>query len=135
MPGSHLQTLWPSLRRKKTNIALERERLELPDGDFIDLDWVDRQYTQQPLVIVLHGLEGSIDSAYAKGIMHALKKSGYRVVFMHFRSCSGEHNRLPRLYHSGDTGDLAFVVKTLQQREKTTSLCSRWLFAGRKCPC
>ncbi len=118
LPGSHLQTLWPTLRRKNINIPLVRERLELPDGDFIDLDWIDKDNKQKPLVIVLHGLEGSIDSAYAKGIMHALQQSGYRVVFMHFRSCSGEPSRLPRLYHSGETSDLAFVIKTLIQRDK-----------------
>ena len=121
LPGSHLQTLWPALMRRKIKITLSRERLELPDGDFLDLDWVTPR-SQGLLVIILHGLEGSIDSAYAKGMLRALHQSGCHAVFMHFRGCSGEHNRLPRAYHSGDTGDLAYVVKVLRQREPLTPI-------------
>lgn len=114
LPGPHLQTLWPALMRRPIHIPIRRERLELPDGDFVDLDWAISDNTG-PLVLILHGLEGSIESPYAKGLMQALLAHGYPVVFMHFRGCSGEHNRLARAYHSGDTGDLAYVVEHLQQ--------------------
>lgn len=113
----HLQTLWPVFCRKSiTHLALERERLELPDGDFIDLDWVQSSVQRGPVVLLMHGLEGSIESHYSKGMLDAITKQGWRGVFMHFRGCSGEPNRLPRGYHSGDTGDVAYVTKIIQRR-------------------
>lgn len=117
LKNSHLQTLWPVIcRRKISNLPMERERLELPDGDFIDLDWVGRDKSG-PLVLMLHGLEGSIESHYAKTMLRTLSYSGFRGVFMHFRGCSGEPNRLPRSYHSGETGDVNYVVRALLERE------------------
>jgi hypothetical protein len=121
LPGGHLQTLWPSLRKRKINIALARERLTLPDGDFLDLDWVSGN-TKAPIVLILHGLEGSIESSYAKGMLNALKNSGLRGVFMHFRGCSGEHNRNVQFYHAGETKDLGFVLQTFNQREPFTPI-------------
>lgn len=116
LSNKHLQTLWPTLcRRPIHDIAIARERFELPDGDFVDLDWSGNGHG--PIVIMLHGLEGSIDSPYAKGMLHAISKQGWRGVLMHFRCCSGERNRLPRTYHSGETGDINAVVTTLSQRE------------------
>lgn len=116
LPGPHLQTLWPTLMRRKIPLDLTRERIELPDGDFIDLDWVSFEKKDAPLVIVLHGLEGSIHSQYARGILRTLQKAGNRAVLMHFRGCSGEHNRLPRAYHSGETKDIATIVNILKNR-------------------
>lgn|SRR3990167_4715405 len=124
LPNSHLQTLWPAIcRRSVKNLTIERERLDLPDGDFIDLDWINRQESG-PLVMILHGLEGSIDSHYAKGMLGKIAEHSWRGVFMHFRGCSGEPNRLPRGYHSGDTGDLSYVVKILHEREPNTCLAA-----------
>lgn len=122
LPNSHLQTLWPALCRRSVKIPTERERLELPDGDFIDLDWVKSKDTSKPLIIVLHGLEGNIESHYARGMLRAISEKGLRGVFMHFRGCSGEPNRLSRNYHSGDTGDLSYVVKELIRREPGITL-------------
>jgi uncharacterized protein len=120
LPNSHLQTMWPVVCRGDIkNLPLERERLELPDGDFIDLDWLGRKQ-KGPLVLILHGFEGSIGSHYAKGMLQSLSQRGWRGAFMHFRGCSGEPNRLARGYHSGDTCDLTFVVKTLITREPNT---------------
>jgi predicted alpha/beta-fold hydrolase len=124
--NSHLQTLWPCITRPsqlKPTLTLERERLELPDGDFLDLDWVNKS-ASGPIVIVLHGFEGSVNSHYAKGMLNVIDSHGWRGVFMHFRGCSGEHNRLQRGYHSGDTHDLAFVVNTLLQHEPNASLAA-----------
>lgn len=103
----HLQTLWPVFLRRRPVLDLRRERLELPDGDFLDLAWHD---AAGPLVLVLHGLEGSLHSHYAAAMMAALATGGYHALFMHFRGCSGEPNRLDRAYHSGDTGDVAAVA-------------------------
>ncbi|OGT60113.1 MAG: alpha/beta hydrolase [Gammaproteobacteria bacterium RIFCSPHIGHO2_12_FULL_45_12] len=122
--NSHLQTIWPVLcKRKIKNMTLERERLDLPDGDFIDLDWMGKD-RPGPLVLMLHGFEGSIDSHYAKATLSILKQSGWRGVFMHFRGCSGEPNRLPRGYHSGETSDVATVVRMLRSREPGTKLAA-----------
>ncbi|MBI3777834.1 MAG: hydrolase [Gammaproteobacteria bacterium] len=113
--GPHAQTLWARLARRHPEVTLWRERLELPDGDFIDLDWTEKD--SGPIVIILHGLEGSSESPYARGLLRVMEQRGWRGVVMHFRGCSGEPNRLPRSYHSGDIGDLAFFVDTLRHRE------------------
>ncbi len=119
LPNSHFQTLWPTLcRRPIKHLNFKRERIELPDGDFIDLDWVDKNKDlNSPIVFLLHGLEGTLDSPYAKGMLNAISAEGWRGVFLYFRGCSGEHNRLPRSYHSGDTADVDYVVSVLKQRE------------------
>lgn len=109
----HLQTLWP-LAVKPPHPELKRERVELPDSDFIDLDWTTNE--NDPTVLVVHGLEGSAHSHYARRLLYALSKQGYRGVLMHFRGRSGEPNRLPRAYHSGETGDLRFIYKLLSNR-------------------
>jgi len=102
-------------------VELSRERLTLPDGDFLDLDWVVRSEGREidpasALVVVVHGLEGSSESGYAKELYRALGKRGLAAVGMNFRSCSGEMYRLPRLYHSGETGDLSHVLGGLRAR-------------------
>jgi len=111
---AHLQTIFPTLFRRAPNVALRRERLELADGDFLDLDWTTG--TAGPVVLLLHGLEGSSASPYARGMLRAVHARGWRGVLMHYRGCSGEANRLPRSYHSGDTADLAYVVEHIHAR-------------------
>jgi predicted alpha/beta-fold hydrolase len=124
LPNSHLQTIWPAVCRPSLKqLPLERERLELPDGDFIDLDWSGK-HLSGPLVLILHGFEGSIESHYSKGMLKTINQRGWRGVFMHFRGCSGEPNRLPRGYHSGETKDVDFVVKTLFSREPNTEMAA-----------
>jgi len=118
----HLQTLWPVFFRRRLRPPLRRERLELPDGDFVDLDWTLND--SGPIVIILHGLEGSSRSHYARGMLSALPRQGMRAVLMHFRGCSGESNRLARAYHSGDTGDIDFLVRALRAREPNTPLAA-----------
>ena len=114
LPGGHLQTLFPTLFRVRRPLPLKRERLELEDGDFLDLDWTREQ--PGPLVLLLHGLEGSLHSHYVSGLLGALDRSGRSCVQMYFRGCSGEPNRLPRSYHSGETGDLQTVLDHISQR-------------------
>jgi uncharacterized protein len=111
LPGPHVQTLYPSLCRRRRHPELRRERLELPDGDFLDLDWTRND--GRALVLILHGLEGSLESHYTGGILEALVAQGYRALLMYFRGCSGEPNRLARSYHSGDTADLQTVLAHL----------------------
>jgi len=122
LPNAHLQTLWPIIFRNRIkNLPLTRERVELPDGDFVDLDWINR-HDNTPIVLILHGLEGSIDSHYSRGMLMAISQLGFRAVFMHFRGCSGEPNRLSKYYHSGETSDVNYVIHLLRDREANSAL-------------
>lgn len=112
--SGHLQTLWPALFRILPRPRTWRQRLELSDGDFIDIDWMPGHGERTALI--LHGLEGNSRSHYARGMLATLDARGWRAGVMHFRGCSGHLNRLPRNYHSGDTADLDFAVKRLRQR-------------------
>ena len=114
LPGANLQTLWPYYFRRSVQVDLTHERLELPDGDFVDLCLTGN--TGAPVVAVFHGLEGYVDSHYVKSVLAAIEKRGWLGVLMHFRGCSGEHNRLARSYHSGDTGDIGFLIDSLHKR-------------------
>ena len=109
----HLQTLWPVFFKKRHELDLLPEQVELDDGDFIDLCWSKKD--SEKTVLILHGLEGDINSHYINGIIHQLQRAGYRPVLMHFRGCSGRINRLARAYHSGETGDLAYIVEHLRK--------------------
>lgn len=129
LPGPHLQTLWPRLHRRRLRPYAFRERLDLPDGDFLDLDWT-ADSPGRPLVLLLHGLEGSSSSPYAVGLADALARRGTTAAVMHFRGCSGEPNRLPRGYHSGDTGDLAWVVEQLRRRRPGRPLAAAGFSLG-----
>lgn len=124
LQNPHLQTLWPTLcRRRIQNLPIQHERFELPDGDFIDLSWVGSG-KGRPIVLLLHGFEGSIESHYSKGMLMAIQQQGWRGVFMHFRGCSGEPNRLSRAYHSGETGDVAALVNALRKLEPNTDIAA-----------
>jgi len=116
LPGPHAQTLWASLCRPLPRPRLERQRLELPDGDFLDLDWSAPRAPAAPLLLVLHGLEGSARSAHVRGLVHAATRRGMQALVVHFRGCGGRSNRLARSYHSGETGDLDLVVRRLRER-------------------
>ena len=122
LPNPHLQTLWAALCHPSPCLSLRRERLELPDGDFLDLDWTPGNHG--PIVIILHGLEGSSRSGYAQGMLAALVARGWRGMVLHFRGCSGESNRLARSYNAGDTQDLSYVVAMLKARESDTALAA-----------
>lgn len=121
LPGTHSQTLWPFLFRSHRLPAFTWERLELADGDFLDLAWHGPETSRQ-LCIMLHGLEGCYRSHYLPGLVYTLGNDGWRVVVMHFRGCSGTVNRLARSYHSGETGDLRHVVRLLRQREQPDAM-------------
>jgi uncharacterized protein len=101
--------------------GVTRERFDTPDGDFVDVDWLPGR-PDAPLLLVLHGLEGTARSHYVGGLFQLAAARGWRAALLYFRSCSGELNRLPRFYHSGDTGDLDHVVRTLVDREPSLRL-------------
>jgi predicted alpha/beta-fold hydrolase len=121
LSNAHAQTIWPVLMRRPPVLARARERFELPDGDFIDLDWLDEN-PASALVIVLHGLSGSADSIYVLGIQQALRARGIGSVAMNFRGASGTPNRRARNYHGGDTGDIAALAAALGARFPSRAL-------------
>lgn len=122
LAGAHAQTLAAFLCPRRPPLPWRAERLELADGDFLDLAHLDAG--DGPRVCLFHGLEGSIRSHYIGGLAAALQARGTRVTFMHFRGCSGEPNRLERAYHSGETGDMGLVIDTMAAREPATGLAA-----------
>ncbi len=114
LPGGHLQTIYPALYAPRPRVVTRRERWDTPDGDFIDLDWTTHTVTvDAPLLVLFHGLEGSARSHYAQSFLAACNARGWRAVVPHFRGCSGELNRLPRAYHSGDSAEIGWVLQRL----------------------
>ncbi len=124
LPGPHLQTIWGRLTRGRRLLQLSREWLETPDGDGLIVDHLEGP-AGSPRVVLLHGLEGSSHSVYIQGLLGEIASRGWRATAMNFRSCARDPrnlsrmipNRRPRLYHSGETGDLDFLLKTLAARE------------------
>jgi predicted alpha/beta-fold hydrolase len=104
----HLQTVVASLL-PPPRVALQRSRWETPDGDFIDVDFAGEPGA--PTMVVFHGLEGSSNSHYARRLASALPRAGWRVAIPHWRGCSGEPNRKPRAYHSGDTAEVDWILR------------------------
>ena len=117
LPGGHLQTIYPFFALRTAPPSYRRERIDTPDGDFVDFDWVDAA-EGKPTVVLFHGLEGGSGSHYASALMHAVGARGWRGVVAHFRGCSGEPNRLARAYHSGDADEIDWMLR--QVRSRTT---------------
>lgn len=109
LPGGHLQTIWPALFRRVETVTTRPERLELPDGDFLDLEWSTRG--RKRLAVLSHGLEASTRTEYIQGMARVLVRAGWDVLAWNFRGCGKEPNRLLRMYHSGETEDLHAVVR------------------------
>jgi uncharacterized protein len=114
--GRHAQTFGGKVFKTKTDLALRRERVDTPDGDFVDLDFMPEPQSPRPIVLVLHGLEGSARRSYVLTMLAELEAQGLWGVGLNFRSCSGELNRTARFYHSGETGDMAHVLAMLAKR-------------------
>lgn len=110
----YCSTIFPSLFRK-ISVNYSRKRYHTPDGDFLDLDWSKRGNSK--LLIAIHGLEGSSESNYIKGIVNIFNDNNYDGVAINLRGCSGEHNLGRENYHSGQTSDLDFVVKTILKQD------------------
>jgi len=120
----HAQTIYPNLPWSwRSRPALRRDSLELPDGDVTAVDWLtdtDDMPDAAPLLVILHGLEGSAESSYARMLMEAARDRGWRSCVLHFRDCGDYTNRLPRRYHAGETNDLRFFLNQLQTRREAS---------------
>ncbi len=138
LPGSHAQTIFGRVLRGKQPIRYVRERLDTPDGDFLDLDWAEpipgksrrtspipnSSRETRPIVVLLHGLEGCAESGYMIEAARLCTEAGLRAAALNFRGRSGTPNRLPRAYHAGETGDLAHVLEELRRREPGAPLAA-----------
>ena len=123
MKNPHLQTMFPAVFKSylpelpKYHI----EAVELSDGDFVELVWPQHVLdSKAPLVLILHGLGGGVNSSYVTILFNALKQAGLRSVLMQFRGSGVQTNRLPNIYNAGDTADLNQIVDFLNQREPET---------------
>lgn len=119
MRNRHLHTIYAALRGRFLGApTLRRERWESPDADFIDVDFMDGPSGSDgtaPLVVLFHGLEGGSRSHYAIAFARAARERGWRLALPHFRGCSGEINRLPRAYHSGDSAEIDWVLARMRR--------------------
>ncbi|TVO75841.1 hydrolase [Sedimenticola selenatireducens] len=114
LSNPHAQTVWPFLFRRRPEPNTRTESVELPDGDFLDIAWLDNN--AGPFILIMHGLEGSLQSHYAANLLMQLDAVGYSAVFMHFRGCGGRPNRKDRSYHSGDTKDFSFMLDYIERK-------------------
>jgi predicted alpha/beta-fold hydrolase len=117
--SAHAATTLPTLLRRVPAVPFVRQRLEMDDGDFIDLDcwWTDGQGNGST-VVLCHGLEGNTGRQYMQGMARAFGKRGWNVVGMNYRGCSGQMNRTPGFYHSGATGDLRAVLEHVDRPDR-----------------
>ena len=122
LPSGHLQTIYAATLASAPQVDYRRERWELPDGDFIDVDWVNSKVADSTLaddkihvVVLFHGLEGNSQSGYARSLMAAAQAKGWQGVVIHFRGCSGVPNRLPRVYYAGDTPEMQLLLSRVQE--------------------
>jgi len=107
--NGHIQSIYPSVFRRVSDHFFKPERIDTPDGDFLDLDW--SQNDNKRLVILTHGLEGHSRRPYVLGMAKAAIQKNWDVLAWNFRSCSGEPNRMLKSYHSGATNDLSSVIE------------------------
>jgi len=115
----HFSTIYAAKIRRVKGVHQERERIQLPDADFLDIDWTYAQNRQtQKMAILLHGLEGDAKRSYMLGMSKLLVAKNYDVAAINFRRCSGSPNKLFRSYHSGDTGDLRTIINVIINKDQ-----------------
>lgn len=113
LPGAHLPTIWGKFGRKVPPAHERVETWATPDGDSVSVARVDATSERAPTLVILHGLEGTIRSTYAQGLMHEARRRGWGAAMLIFRTCDGRIPEVPRLYHSGETTDADHCIRTL----------------------
>lgn len=120
--NGHISTIYAGIIRTVGGFVQKRERIDLPDGDFLDLDWSLANTPTKKVVILIHGLEGNAQRAYIKGSAKAFNANGFDACAINLRTCSGVPNRLYRSYHSGATEDLEAVVDHILELKNYSEL-------------
>ncbi|CAZ95518.1 YheT family hydrolase [Zobellia galactanivorans] len=128
--NGHLSTVYSGLFRRIKGVQQTRERIELDDGDFMDLDWSYAKIASEKVVILLHGLEGNAQRPYITGSAKAFNADGIDACAVNFRGCSGETNRLFRSYHSGATEDLDAVVQHIVKNKNYSEIYIKGVSLG-----
>jgi len=119
----HISTIYAAFFRKVSPVAQTRERLELEDGDFMDLDWsYSVSGTSKKVLIILHGLEGNAQRPYILGLASYFNQNGWDVAALNFRGCSGEINRLYKSYNAGATADLDLIISHIISKNRYNNL-------------
>jgi predicted alpha/beta-fold hydrolase len=121
LPGGHLQTIY-AYYLPRPSLQFRRERWETPDGDFIDLDWIEYRANSAALIVFFHGLEGCSQSHYALSFADHLRRQNCRGVIVHSRGCGGEINRLTRSYHAGDSAEIDWLLRRLKKQNPKSRL-------------
>ena len=116
--GGQMQTIYAYYLKLTPAFAYRRERWDTPDGDFIDLDWLDGFPRESKLVVLFHGLEGCSRSHYAVSLMNQLRGEGWCGIVPHFRGCGGEINRLHRSYHAADSAEVDWILRRLRAKHR-----------------
>ena len=124
LKNGHLQTLYPALFTKTIDLEVQEEKFTLPDGDFLECVWYKKPKVgdKTPIVILFHGLAGSVNSPYIQRAMKALGDKGFAISLMHFRGCGKEMNSLARSYHSGETEDAKAWIEHIQKHYHDSAL-------------
>ena len=124
VPGAHLQTLWGKLVRRVPTVATRTERWPTPDDDELEIQRLDPPTgdARTPRLVILHGLEGTIRSHYLRGMLDHARRRGWAADVIIFRGCNGEIPRARRMYHSGETTDLDFVIRRLAREHPAQPL-------------
>lgn len=131
LPGAHLQTILPALLRPSPDLNLRIEDLDLPDGDFVELGWAGSTAPQAPIAVLLHGLGGSFDSKYLRGLGRRLAVAGWRVCAMLQRGGGRRPNRLARIYNHGDSEPVRHLLSVLRRRHPDAFIAAvGWSLGG-----
>jgi len=109
LKNPHAQTIFPAIFRQVKDVQYKRETLRTPDKDILELDWSRVGATK--LAIISHGLEGSSEQPYAKGMVKRLNQEGWDALAWNFRGCGGRPSKFINSYHSGKTDDLDYILK------------------------
>jgi uncharacterized protein len=113
LPGGHLPTVWGRLFRRLPDAHDRIESWPTADGDRVSVARVDGRSPDAPILLLLHGLEGTVRSKYAQGLMHLARARGWAAALLIFRTCDGRVPDIPRLYHSGETTDADLFVRRI----------------------
>lgn len=130
LPGAHAQTMWGKLFRRLPPQPTQRVRLNTPDGDFVDLHRLPSTQRDAPRLLILHGLEGTVRSHYAQGLLAEAARRGWAADLLIFRSCGDELNLTKRFYHSGETTDMALVINHILSESSTQPLVAAGVSLG-----